>query len=75
MKNTELDFDWSALPKWANWIAMDEDGDWYHYSDKPQIDKHPIWVCSEYNEAIPKKYYPKNFTGDWKKSLFNVPEK
>ena len=75
MKNTELDFDWSALPKWANWIAMDQEGDWYYYSDKPQMDDdHPIWVSSEFNDAIPPEYYPKNFTGDWANSLLEVPK-
>lgn len=75
MKNTELDFDWSALPKWVNWIAMDSTGFWYCYQDEPEHDSdYPIWIGSKGSIDIPIEYYPKNFTGDWKESLFEVPK-
>jgi hypothetical protein len=28
--------DWKDAPEWANWLAMDEDGDWYWYSSAPR---------------------------------------
>ncbi len=28
--------DWSTAPEWANWLAMDSDGAWYWYEDKPK---------------------------------------
>jgi hypothetical protein len=27
--------DWSQAPEWANYVAMDECGDWYWYSHQP----------------------------------------
>ena len=27
--------EWSKAPPWANWIAQDEDGQWYWYQKKP----------------------------------------
>lgn len=27
--------DWKDAPEWANWLAMDEDGDWFWYSETP----------------------------------------
>jgi hypothetical protein len=72
-----LDFDWSCLSKWARWIAMDEDGEWYQFTNKPELlsrlwrDK--LWR-DKYDGPIPPSYAPKNFTGDWKDSLFENPK-
>lgn len=67
-----LDFDWDCLPKWRNaYIAMDEDGGWYAFSNEPKQGS-----CYFYDHAttgIPKDYQPKNFTGDWTDSLFKNP--
>lgn len=30
--------DWKDAPEWANFLAMDADGDWYWYMAKPQIE-------------------------------------
>lgn len=27
--------DWKDAPEWAEWLAMDADGEWYWYSKKP----------------------------------------
>ncbi len=27
--------DWKDAPEWANWMAMDCDGEWYWYADVP----------------------------------------
>ena len=29
--------DWNAAPEWANYVAMDEDGEWYWYENEPTI--------------------------------------
>lgn len=29
--------DWSDAPEWANYLAMDNNGDWYWYEEKPEI--------------------------------------
>lgn len=28
---------WKDAPKWANYLAMDDDGRWYWYETKPMI--------------------------------------
>jgi hypothetical protein len=28
--------DWKDAPKWANYLAMDRDGQWFWYSAKPK---------------------------------------
>lgn len=78
MKAQELDFDWSALTKWANWIAMDESGDWWWYREMPHLDEdgYPVWDWQpgNYGDKIPEEYAPKNYKGDWRGSLFKVPK-
>jgi len=27
--------DWKDAPSWANWLAMDSDGFWYWYENRP----------------------------------------
>ena len=72
-----LDFDPYCLPKWADkWIAMDADREWYCYSEKPAPDDHQIW-CTDLggkSPEIPLSFRPKNYSGDWKDSLFNVEQ-
>lgn len=29
--------DWSKAPEWANYVAMDKNGDWYWHEKKPSI--------------------------------------
>lgn len=33
----------SEVPDWVNWIAQDEDGDWYGYGNKPQNVSYGAW--------------------------------
>ena len=28
---------WNDAPEWAQWLAQDEDGDWYWYAEKPML--------------------------------------
>jgi hypothetical protein len=30
--------DWKDAPKWANWLAMDGDGQWWWYEDEPKLE-------------------------------------
>jgi len=27
--------DWNDAPEWANYVAMDDDGEWYWYENEP----------------------------------------
>jgi hypothetical protein len=29
---------WKAAPKWARWLAMDKDGSWWWYEERPAKD-------------------------------------
>lgn len=54
-----VQFDWNCLPKWCNkYIRMDKHGDWYCYSEEPEI-----------SIVIPSNFAPKNYTGKWEDSL------
>lgn len=78
MKNKKLDFDWSCLPAWANWIAMDKNETWSYYVIKPVRDNYAsMWNIPHRDNwaPIPPKYAPKNFTGKWTESLFKRHKK
>ena len=64
--------DWSKMPAWANWVAMEADGTWFYYSDKPQHHGDRFWLASEYICRIPKEFQP-SFTGNWRDSLVERP--
>ncbi len=73
-----LDFDPYCLPKWADkWIAMDADGGWHCYSIEPTPeDDYLIWCTNLRGSSseISVGFRPKNYSGDWKDSLFNVEQ-
>ena len=29
---------WNDAPEWANWLAMDADGEWYWFEREPEIE-------------------------------------
>ena len=40
--------DWKDAPEFAKWLAMDENGDWAWYEDKPWADEETeswVWPC------------------------------
>jgi hypothetical protein len=60
-------WDWSTTPPWINWIAMDENKDWWMYAAEPSAGP-AAWLgggCSRH--LIPKSHAPK-WHGDWRKS-------
>lgn len=71
-----LDFDPSCLPAWANWIVMIENGSWFWHQSQPDMYTEGYWVGGSIDTKgyIPQQYAPKNFTGDWKDSLYNVSD-
>lgn len=72
-----IDLDWDCLPKWADkWIAMDNNGSWYSYSEKPFLSKDSsLWLLEEQQVVFINKFFThKNFKGDWKDSLFMNPK-
>lgn len=67
-----VEMDWSVLPKWAMWIAMDASMYWYWYENQP-IAQADSWDALAWGTAgpIPNEYKPK-WTGDWRDSLVEV---
>lgn len=35
--------EWKDAPKWANWLAMDYDGEWYWFEEKPDYERDGVW--------------------------------
>lgn len=70
--------DWSAMPKWANWVAEDEGGAWYYYTEQPIRDGLD-WIRDPDNSGhsligiIPEAFVPK-FSGPWTESLVERPK-
>lgn len=66
---------WESLPEWLNkYIAMDENGDWHCYAEKPKRYSNQWLVLKEIDSIeIPKEYAPE-FKGDWKYSLLKNPK-
>lgn len=67
--------DWSAMPAWAEWVAMDKDGEWTLFSAKPSMDVGCWWADGDvtYLAEIPPSYAPK-WDGDWRDSLVRRTE-
>lgn len=74
------DFDPSCLPAWAEWIAMDESGEWFWFQKEPtitvSIDEEWVWMPIEagMKGGIHHEYAPRGYTGQWNDSLYKVSE-
>jgi len=66
--------DWDALPAWAEWVAMDEDGEWWWYTHEPGL-AGSSWLADwDMVDAgtIPGKYR-QTYDGPWEQSLTRRP--
>ena len=52
---------WDDAPEWAQWLAMDKNGQWFWYEFKP-VCKREYWLGGEMEAALPN-------TSLWDKSL------
>ena len=70
--------DWSAMPAWARWVAQNEGGYWYWFSEKPEMvldrtiysDEEGILLKD--GGRIPTEYTPA-YSGPWEDSLVERP--
>lgn len=62
---------WSAMPAWAKWVAMDEFGNWFHYDKKPEKCSSS-YIGTNAQGYIPEEFAP-SFTGNWRDSLVERP--
>ena len=66
---------WPAMPAWANWQAMDKDGEWWWYADeKPEIRRDRGEWYGPHSDRIPFAYAPK-WKGNWRASLIERPKR
>ena len=69
--------DWPAMPAWARYVAQNEAGSWWWFSEKPKMvldrtiysDEEGI---IEHGGRIPAKYTPA-YSGPWEDSLVERP--
>jgi len=73
----KVEMDWSTLPAWANWVAMDWDEKWYWFVNEPTkfIDSFSNQDTDKKDREkygqIPEEHAPAPV--DWEKSLTRVP--
>lgn len=63
---------WEDAPEWAQWIAMDSDGAWYWYREKPRT-QSTSWILkvnSSPDNAMNRVNFPDSI---WKNSLTKRP--
>lgn len=57
------------IPYWANWLAQDEDGNWYAYEKKPRESPSNVWLpVNGLEEIVAKSTPPK----DWTQELWEI---
>lgn len=56
----ELEFDWSCLPKWANWITRDETNNkWFWWQHKPALVNGEYLQGRGHFGEIPPEFSPR----------------
>jgi len=68
-----MKINWDDLPKWVNWIAMDANGQWCTYSEKPYMD---MCCLKWWSPALPffdKLFFTLPPAPDWTRSLMKRP--
>lgn len=66
--------DWSAMPAWANWVAMDANGTQRWHGGKPSIVNDHSWHASNGLSGMIPPSHRFTFSGDWKDSLVGRPK-
>jgi hypothetical protein len=60
--------DWKDAPKWASHLAMDENGGWFWYEFKPEIDESSgTWKVCEGSARVGR-------LEEWQETLESRPE-
>ena len=65
--------DWKDAPEWAKFLAMDRNGDWYWYEDKPFVNSNErqgtkIWTGTRRAQLAEKS------SNQWKETLEERPK-
>ena len=49
---------WKDAPEWAQWLAMDEDDEWYWFEREPVMGRNGIWRADGGRLAFADKTAP-----------------
>jgi hypothetical protein len=60
---------WVKAPEWANYLAMDECGRWYWYSDRPRVGRI-VWLRAGGHILVARRI---PIDGDWRETLEKRP--
>jgi hypothetical protein len=63
------------IPEWANWVAQDEDGEWWVYDTKPRLCERtngPLYWCNHDNARREKIPYPFDPPEDCTQELYEI---
>lgn len=66
--------DWSQAPEWANWWAMDGNGDSYWHScvDEPFVNEYIFEIANPQGHTFDAPSF--NYQGNWQDSLRKRPQ-
>lgn len=64
-KERAIQVPWKDAPRWANWRAMNDNGSWYWYENKPYIGESTIWVTDIGRREF---FHSSLFMSDWENS-------
>jgi len=59
--------DWKDAPKWAQWLAQDDCGDWWWFANRPRPIS-TIWYSPQFSEM-----HREPCDGDWRETLEKRP--
>ena len=66
--------DWKDAPEWAQWLAMDEDGEWCWFDYRPFAeDQWCKWEVSIGRYAI-ADHHNNQVNSNWRETLESRPE-
>ena len=65
---------WSIAPKWAEWLAMDKDGQWHWYELQPYASQNQWWKNDERSSAFERVQGISSMEDDWTRTLSRRPQ-
>jgi hypothetical protein len=68
--------DWKDAPSWANYVAMDADGEWWWFEREPPMGNR-VWRSPEREPTMGNRMWRSErygTTGDWRTTLESRPE-
>lgn len=66
---------WDTLfPDWVKWFSVDEDGTQCGFENKPELCQY-YWICTGSGYIVLPDHLRIPYTGNWRESLQERPEK